>query len=250
MPLALPPLHPAVVLGAFAVLAAGATFGALPGLGMSVGIGLSLILAGWSRPDRRSLGALNRLRWLMLSLLVLYAWFSPGTILWAPLGSWSPTREGLGEAFYRLAVLVVAIGGMNMLARRYTSEQLLTGLYVLSAPLALVGLNRMRLASRLWLVMSLAPRVVEALGPAQGLAGAQRIRRASPPTSRLQRALDAAAGLVTQRLEQVGRLVAASAPEQIELERAPVAAWQWLVPAGFAAAHALLFAVTQARLPL
>ncbi len=97
-----------------------------------------------------------RLRWFLLSLLVVYGWFTPGRALGpasAAGASWLPTAEGLAEGLLRCAALALIVVAVNLLLRTTGREQLLGAIHGLARPLAPLGLSRERLALRMTLVM-------------------------------------------------------------------------------------------------
>ncbi|MDP2784819.1 MAG: CbiQ family ECF transporter T component [Sulfurimicrobium sp.] len=99
---------------------------------------------------------LRRARWLLLSLLLVYAFATPGDLLSPLLGAFSPSLPGLrGGALqaWRLALLLVALA---LLLRSCPRESLLSGLYVLMRPFRAMGLNPERVAVRLWLTLHYA----------------------------------------------------------------------------------------------
>jgi energy-coupling factor transporter transmembrane protein EcfT len=117
----------------------------------------ALILAFALLSSTRKLGQLlRRTRWIMLSLLLIYAWSTPGQPLWDGLGMFSPSREGLGGGVTQLARLLSALAGLAILLDRLHRQQLISGLYTLSAPLQLIGVSRERFAVRLALALHYA----------------------------------------------------------------------------------------------
>jgi energy-coupling factor transporter transmembrane protein EcfT len=117
----------------------------------------ALILAFALFSSPRKLGQLlRRTRWIMLSLLLIYAWSTPGQPLWKVLGMFSPSREGLGDGVMQLARLLSALAGLAILLDRLHRQQLISGLYTLSAPLQLIGVSRERFAVRLALTLHYA----------------------------------------------------------------------------------------------
>lgn len=103
-----------------------------------------------------ALSMLRRARWLLLSLLMVYAFATPGDLLFPVLGTFSPTLQGLhGGALqaWRLALLLLAL---SLLLHSCPRETLLSGLYVLMRPFRVIGLNPERVAVRLWLTLHYA----------------------------------------------------------------------------------------------
>ncbi len=125
-------------------------------------LGTLLIAAGFvflwalSVSTRKLMQLLRRTRWIMLSLLLVYAYATPGQPLLAMLGTFSPSREGLGDGVLQLARLLVALAGLAILLGRLHRQQLIAGLYTLLAPLQLLGVSRERVAVRLALTLHYA----------------------------------------------------------------------------------------------
>lgn len=99
---------------------------------------------------------LRRTRWIMLSLLLVYAYSTPGQPVLEALGMFSPSREGMGDGVLQLTRLLSALAGLAILLDRLHRKQLIAGLYTLFAPLQLVGVSRERVAVRLALTLHYA----------------------------------------------------------------------------------------------
>jgi energy-coupling factor transport system permease protein len=97
---------------------------------------------------------LRRTRWIMLSLLLIYAWSTPGQALYEPFGAFSPSREGLQDGLSQLLRLLAALAALAMLLDRLHRMQLIAGLHALFAPLR--GGLRERFAVRLALTLHYA----------------------------------------------------------------------------------------------
>ena len=90
-------------------------------------------------------------KWLLLALLVFYAWTIPGTLLFS--SEYSPTLEGLNAGVFRIFRLVLLIGALARLLSEFSSQQLAAGIYILAMPLARLGLDARALAVRLVLAL-------------------------------------------------------------------------------------------------
>jgi len=104
-----------------------------------------------SYPTLRRL--VRRIRFLLLAILILFAWMTPGQAmfsLWTTLG---PTREGLLLAVDHGLRLVGVVALVAFLLGRGGRDFVVSGLYALMAPCGLLGLSRDRLAVRLLLVL-------------------------------------------------------------------------------------------------
>ncbi len=216
-------MHPTVRVVSFLVLAGFLSAGGSARLGVAA---LLLILAYGLAGAPHLIGfwrALKRLRFLWLSLAVLYLWFTPGEALWTSLGGWSPTLQGLTEGAMRVGVLILMVAAAQLLLQSTATPQLVAAVHWLSWPLQRLGLDRDRFALRLVLVLETVPRLGAAQAP-------QPVQPAPPGRfsshvallgSRLRGALAAAAAAPARRIE-------------LPAEAAP-AVWQWLYPIVIAA---------------
>jgi len=116
-----------------------------------------LILLGAVVVSRHKLFLLlHRTRWIMLSLLLIYAYSTPGQLLFDALDWFSPSQEGLADGAVQLMRLLAALAGLAILLERLHRQQLIAGLYSLFAPLQWLGMSRERLAVRLALTLHYA----------------------------------------------------------------------------------------------
>jgi len=116
-----------------------------------------LILLGAVAISRHKFNQLlRRTRWIMLSLLLIYAYSTPGQPLSDSLGMFGPSLEGLVDGVLQLTRLLAALAGLAILLDRLHRQQLIAGLYALFAPLQWMGLSRERLAVRLALTLHYA----------------------------------------------------------------------------------------------
>ncbi|MDZ4202637.1 MAG: hypothetical protein U1C96_10900 [Gallionella sp.] len=99
---------------------------------------------------------LSRTRWILLSLLLIYGYSTPGQAVLESLGELGPTREGLIDGALQLTRLLAALAGLAILLDRLHRLQLIAGLYVLFAPLQYLGVSRERIAVRLALTLHYA----------------------------------------------------------------------------------------------
>lgn len=99
---------------------------------------------------------LRRTRWIMFSLLLVYAYSTPGQSVIESLGVWGPTYEGFGDGALQLTRLLVVLAGLAILLNRLPQQHLIAGLYILFVPLQWLGLSRERLAVRLALTLHYA----------------------------------------------------------------------------------------------
>ena len=103
--------------------------------------------------SRVTLRMMWRLKWLCLSLVLVYGWLTPGTPLWA--GAFSPSREGMLTGLYRLSYLLVLVFAVQEIVLSLKREQLVAALYQLMWPLAWSERLRQQLVIRLFLVLDI-----------------------------------------------------------------------------------------------
>lgn len=98
---------------------------------------------------------LRRMRWFLLSIVLIYAWLTPGMPLFGEAfdSSWQPSVEGLWQGGQRLLALILIVAAVHWLLLVTSREQLVAALYWLGAPLQMLGLPRERFAVRLALTL-------------------------------------------------------------------------------------------------
>jgi energy-coupling factor transporter transmembrane protein EcfT len=121
--------------------------GLLPGLAV-----IFIAIAVFFARDR-CVRLLRRIRVLLIAIVVLFAWFTPGEAQVADWPRLSPTREGLGLAMEHAARLIAVVSSVAVLLELLAPDRLVSGLYALCRPLAALGLSAERLALRLLLVL-------------------------------------------------------------------------------------------------
>lgn len=119
-----------------------------------------IMLFALARSRHRFIQLLRRTRWIMLSLLLIYAYSTPGQPLSDMLGLLSPSREGLTDGVLQLSRLLAALAGLAILLDRLHRQQLIAGFYTLLAPLQLIRMSRERVAVRLALTLHYAEAVM------------------------------------------------------------------------------------------
>jgi energy-coupling factor transport system permease protein len=181
--------HPAVLILVWVTLAIVAQ--ALPVAGLLVLVPLLLGLA-FMLDARQLTRLLRRTRWILLSLLLIYAYTTPGAGWMPELGRYSPTMEGMGEGLLQLGRLLSMLSGLAILLSLLTQAQFISGIHTLALPLRWLGLSRERIAVRLALTLEYAEPAMgetaanwrgairEALRPPQG-GGARQVELYSPP---------------------------------------------------------------------
>ena len=145
--------HPAAQIMTWCLLVSAMQFFTLQILLLAAGF---VLLSALSLSAHKLMQLLRRTRWIMLSLLLIYAYTTPGQPLLDVLGIFSPSREGLGDGVLQLTRLLAALAGLAILLDRLHRQQLIAGLYTLFAPLQWMGVSRERVAVRLALTLHYA----------------------------------------------------------------------------------------------
>ncbi len=102
---------------------------------------------------------LKRMRWLWLSLLLIYALSTPGEYMMNFPGPFKPTFEGFNAGVMQAARLCAAVACLHLLVLTSKKEELLAALYYLLLPLKLFGLKVERFAARLYLTLEYAEEI-------------------------------------------------------------------------------------------
>lgn len=120
---------------------------------------------------------LSRLRWLFLSILLVYVFFTPGQLLF-PVLDWGPTWEGLLQGAGRIAALVLLVLAVNWLLESTAQDAFLSATLWCLRPLARLGFPQQRLAVRICLTLEAVRNTRTALlvEPVAGEPGDSRIK--------------------------------------------------------------------------
>ncbi len=110
------------------------------------------LMALWSN-KRNFLRIVIRMRWLFISLLIIYAFTTPGEYIPELLAYASPTYEGCVFGLLQITKLLIALASLSLLFASSSKQDLIKGLYMLLTPLKLFGLNPERFSARLMLTL-------------------------------------------------------------------------------------------------
>ena len=143
-------LHPLIRVISFLILGGFLALGGFNDLLIAIGaITLAYALAGAGLAGA-AWPMLRRMRWLFLSLLIIYFWFTPGQPLLFPQG---PTQEGIETGLQQIGSLVMLVMAVSLLLQTTTRAQLIVAILWLAAPLGWIGFSTERLAVRLVLTL-------------------------------------------------------------------------------------------------
>lgn len=94
-----------------------------------------------------------QLKWFILSILLVYAFGTPGEYLINMPWQYLPTKEGLYLGFLQVARLLLALSLLSILFYQTNAQQLMLGLYALLKPLRLLNIDASRFVVRLMLTL-------------------------------------------------------------------------------------------------
>lgn len=96
---------------------------------------------------------LRRVRWLLLTLLLIFAFNTPGEYIQQWPFELAPTYEGLTAGLLQSARLCIMLAGLSLLLANTNRENLIAGFFLLLYPLRYLKLSPERFAARLWLTL-------------------------------------------------------------------------------------------------
>ncbi len=193
---------------------------------MATGTGLLLVLysitgfPGLARLLQMTL----RLRWLLLAILLVYGWWTPGNDLFPFMGAWSPTSEGVFTGLLRIFSLLLIVAAVHLLLQLTSRSELLPAIMQAIRPVT-TETARTRLAVRILLTLEAVTKVQ--------LLVSDTLKQQPLKDYRLETLGLAARALYRNVLDSADR----SAGEVIDVptpEMPPF--WQWLIPVGLSAA--------------
>lgn len=161
-----PGLHPAMRLLALVVLGACLFRYQLPALAAVLAVLVAAIARG-GRPALAGLGrALRRIRWLLLSIVVIYLWVAPEHS--AAGGRALPSWTELDLALRRAGVLVVLVAAVELLRQSTPPARTAAAIAQVLTPLAWAGVDVQRFATRLALTLDAVPATADVVARAAG----------------------------------------------------------------------------------
>jgi ascorbate-specific PTS system EIIC-type component UlaA len=181
-------VHPATLLTAWVVFAL-ALQAVSVGFAGGFAVGFAALALLFAR--RRTLGLVRRTRWLLLSIGLLFIFFTPGEYLPGFAGVLGMSREGLQLAAEHLSRLLAMLTSLALLHERLGTQGLLAGFYWLMRPFGW----RDATVVRLMLVLEYAERQEARKGWRYWLAadgddsGTESLRLESPAMSVVDRLL-------------------------------------------------------------
>jgi energy-coupling factor transporter transmembrane protein EcfT len=155
-------IHPVIRIVSFVILtvflALGAVGNILVGAAVMALLYITLDKLAWQTAGRM----LRRMRWLFLSIAVIYFWLTPGTPLFnggAALDPWLPTAEGIWQGGLRITSLALMVMAACILLQVTPRDQMLAALHWLLKPLGMLGVSHERFAVRTALTLEAVKQV-------------------------------------------------------------------------------------------
>lgn len=104
---------------------------------------------------------LKRVRWLLIFMLLIFAFNTPGEYLPQWPFEIAPTYEGLEAGVLQAVRLCLMLAGISLLLSTTSREDLMAGFFLLLYPLRYLKLSPERFAARLWLTLHYVDHDVE-----------------------------------------------------------------------------------------
>jgi len=149
-------MHAVIKIVCFLVFSAMVATGEVPVLLLGLALLIPLYAVNLNGQERVHIAPavtmLKRLRWLFLSIFIIYLFFTPGVLL-IPSVLWGPTEEGVFLGLSRIMVLVLIVAAVNVLLGSTRQMEFLAAVHWCLWPLSWLGLPHERLAVRISLTL-------------------------------------------------------------------------------------------------
>ena len=96
---------------------------------------------------------LRKMRWLIMTMLLIYAFSTPGEYVAAWPFWLAPTHEGIDAGLLQALRLSMMLAGLALLLSTTRRDRLIVGFFILLWPMRYLGLDPERFAARLWLTL-------------------------------------------------------------------------------------------------
>ena len=105
--------------------------------------------------------SLGQIRWLLLTIIILYSWMTPGQALIPQYANYSPSQEGVLMGLERCLALVFMLAAVYWVLHSMARQELLAALLFLLSVVPVSAEKRARVAVRIMLSLELLPRIRE-----------------------------------------------------------------------------------------
>ena len=156
--------HPVIRIVSFLILTAFLALGDAANILIGAAILSCLYVRVNGRGWHQAWRLLRRMRWLFLSIAVIYLWLTPGIPLFpitTDFAEWLPTVDGLWQGGLRIVALALMVVAASLLLHITARDQVLGALRWLLTPLSVVGFPHERFAVRAALTLEAVTRVQE-----------------------------------------------------------------------------------------
>jgi len=235
-------MHPVIRIISFLILAGFVAFGGVYETALGFALVLGVILYRRLQSIELSTRIIKRMRWLFLSILIVYLWFTPGEPLLPIKSDFMPTLQGLQTGLLRVFSLILIIVAVNYFISTIARHRLVQAIVWLLYPLNWIAIDTRQLALRIALTLELIPRVQQmVLDVKQHYVDAKlnsdQVKHAALKKSLVLSRIT----MISHMLEMLFQRTVGEAlkmpPEKIRvdtMQHPPV--WQWIFPAAVAAA--------------
>jgi energy-coupling factor transporter transmembrane protein EcfT len=155
-------MHPVIRIVSFIVLTAYLAYGALADILVAGAVLMVLYFFLDGHAWRPAGKLLLRMRWLFVSIAVIYLWFTPGEPLISSnpaFAAWLPTVDGLWQGGLRITSLALMVTAASLLLSVTSRDEVLGALHWMMAPLGLLKFPHERFAVRAALCLEAVTRV-------------------------------------------------------------------------------------------
>ena len=213
-------MHAAIKIISFLVFGAAISTGNGEVLLAGILLVVPLYFFSEKKQHRSAILMVKRLKWLFISILVVYLFFTPGQLL-LPGVLWGPTLEGLLQGIFRITALVILVAAVNLLITGTEQEEFLSAILWCLRPISVFGFSHERLAVRITLTLEV---VSQARNKLSSDSSTTTINNGGPR-------LSAITGTASRLFESTLASAESEPLREITLpEETSPPAWQWLIP--------------------
>ena len=112
-----------------------------------------IIGVGWHWYRPALLRMIRRSRWLLLTMMLIFSYTTPGEFVHGWPAEVSPTYEGLLAGTLQVLRLLTMLAGLVILLGTTARAELMAGIFSLLKPFRYFGLSAERVTARLWLTL-------------------------------------------------------------------------------------------------
>jgi energy-coupling factor transport system permease protein len=148
-------MHPVIRIATFLIVAVFLSTNNVENL---ITAAILLLLLFFTYPSsasiKQAVKIIFRLRWLFLSVLVIYGWFSTGDLLFPDWHTLSPYKQGIVHGLIRVAALMMLILSLTQLVFQLSRNDLLGSISWYCYPVKWIGIPEQRVIARLILTIN------------------------------------------------------------------------------------------------